>query len=188
MSNILTISDNITIDFNENKLVKKAIDGDKNSFICIFKKYKINLYKIAYMYVKDEEKALEILQETIVKGVFNIHKLKNPSYFKTWITRILINVAIDMNRKSSKIEQLDEGHNVIEHIETVSLEERIDLYNAVDLLKDNYKTVIIMKYFNDMKIKEIAEIMSIPQNTVKTYLTRARVELKNILKENYLDE
>ena len=45
-----------------------------------------------------------------------------------------------------------------------------------------------MKYFNDMKIKEIAEIMSIPQNTVKTYLTRARVELKNILKENYLDE
>ena len=93
-----------------------------------------------------------------------------------------------MNRKNSKIEQLDEGYNVIGHIETVSLEERIDLYNAVDLLKDNYKTVIIMKYFNDKKIKEIAEIMSIPENTVKTYLTRARVELKKILKENYLYE
>lgn len=188
MSNILTISNNITTNFDENSLVKKAINGDKNSFICIFKKYKINLYKIAYMYVKDEEKALEILQETIVKGVFNIHKLKNPSYFKTWITRILINVAIDMNRTSSKFEQLDEAHNIIEHIEAISLEERLDLYNAVDLLKDNYKTVIIMKYFNDMKIKEIAEIMSIPESTVKTYITRAKSTLKKILKENYLDE
>ena len=188
MSSILTINDTIIANFDENRLVKKAINGDKDSFICIFKKYKVNLYKIAYMYVKDEEKALEILQETIVKGVFNIHKLKNPSYFKTWITRVLINVAIDMNRKNSKTEQLGEEHNVIQCIEGISLAEKIDLYNAVDLLKENYKTVVVMKYFNDMKIKEISEIMSIPENTVKTYLTRAKVELKKILKEGYLSE
>ena len=81
MDNILNVKNNVTTIFDENMLVKKAINGEKNSFICIFKKYKVDLYKIAYMYVKDEEKALEILQETIVKGVFSIHKLKNPSYF-----------------------------------------------------------------------------------------------------------
>lgn len=93
-----------------------------------------------------------------------------------------------MNRRNSKTEQLGEEHNVIQYIAGVSVEEKIDLYNAVDLLKDNYKTVIIMKYFNDMKIKDIAEIMSLPENTVKTYLTRAKASLKKILKEDYLNE
>lgn len=72
MDNILNVKDNVITTFDENMLVKKAINGDKESFIYILKKYKVDLYKIAYMYVKDEEKALEILQETIVKGVFNI--------------------------------------------------------------------------------------------------------------------
>lgn len=188
MDNILNVKDNVITTFDENMLIKKAINGDKNSFICIFKKYKVDLYKIAYMYVKDEEKALEILQDTIVKGVFNINKLKNPSYFKTWITKVLINVSIDMNRKNSKTEQLGEKHDVIQYISGVSIEEKIDLYNAVDLLKDNYKTVIIMKYFSDMKINDISEIMSLPENTVKTYLTRAKASLKKILKEDYLNE
>lgn len=188
MDNILNVKDNVITTFDENMLIKKAIRGDKESFICILKIYKVYLYKIAYMYVKDEEKALEILQETIVKGVFNINKLKNPSYFKTWITKVLINVSIDMNRKNSKTEQLGEKHDAIQYISGVSIEEKIDLYNAVDLLKDNYKTVIIMKYFSDMKIKDISEIMSLPENTVKTYLNRAKASLKKILKEDYLNE
>ncbi|MDU2490665.1 MAG: sigma-70 family RNA polymerase sigma factor [Clostridium celatum] len=188
MIGTLTINNNIISNLDESKLIKKAIKGDKNSFVHVFKKYKLYLYKIAYMYVKDEEKALEILQETIVKGVFNIHKLKNPDYFKTWITRVLINVAIDINKKNSKLEQLNELHDVIQSKDSISVEEKIDLYNAVDLLKQNYKTVIIMKYFNDMKIKDIADVMDIPESTVKTYLTRAKAALKNTLKEGYLNE
>ena len=99
-----------------------------------------------------------------------------------------MNVAIDMNKRDSKTEKLGEENNVIQDISGISIEEKIDLYNAVDLLKDNYKTVIIMKYFNDMKIKDISKIMSLPENTVKTYLTRAKESLKKILKEDYLNE
>lgn len=188
MDSVLNIDDSIIDDLSEFRLIKKAINGDKNSFICVFKKYKVYLYKTAYMYVKDEEKALEIIQETIIKGVFNIHKLKNPNYFKTWITRILINTAFDMNKKDSKHEQLNEENAVIEYKKGISLEAKLDLYNAIDLLKDNYKTVVIMKYFNDMKIKDISEIMNIPENTIKTYITRAKAELKKILREDYLNE
>ena len=76
-------------------LAKKAKNGDSDAFTELYKIHKIYLYKIAYSYVKDENKALDIMQECAYKGFFYIHKLKNPNIFKTWITRVLINVAID---------------------------------------------------------------------------------------------
>lgn len=62
------------------------------------------------------------------------------------------------------------------------------MYNSVDLLRDKYKTVIILKYFNDMTIENISDVMEIPQNTVKTYLRRAKESLSKILREDYLNE
>ena len=188
MSNILAIKEILINDNDEYREVKRAIAGEKEAFANLIKINKVYLYKTAYMYVKDEEKSLEVLQETITRGLTNINKLKNPQYFKTWITRILINVAIDMNRKNSKTEQLTETSPIVEEKMSISLEERLDLYNAVDLLSENYKTVVIMKYFNDMKVKDISKVMNIPENTVKTYLNRAKGSLKNILKEGYLND
>lgn len=188
MSRDLAIRGILSNSNDEHKEIRKAISGEKEAFSNLIKQNKLYLYKTAYMYVKDEDKSLEVLQETIVRGIASISKLKNPMYFKTWITRILINVAIDMNRKNSKVEQLTEASEVIEEKNSISLEEKLDLYNAVDLLNENYKTVVIMKYFNDMKIKDIAEVMNVPENTVKTYLNRAKVSLKKILKEGYLND
>lgn len=70
----------------------------------------------------------------------------------------------------------------------ISVDEKLDLYNAIDLLRDNYKTVIILKYFNDMTIESISKIMETPENTVKTYLRRAKDSLGKILKEGYLND
>lgn len=169
------------------KDIKKAINGDKNAFTNIIKDNKEYLYKTAYMYVKDEAKALEILQETIMRGYKGINKLNEPSFFKTWITRILINVAVDTIKREAKITEINESI-CVELNKSIYIEERLDLYNAVDLLRDKYKTIVIMKYFNDMKIKDISILMDIPENTVKTSLNRAKKELRTILREGYLNE
>lgn len=184
---VLAIKNNLTTDLEYNMEVKKAIKGDKAAFSYLIKEHKSYLYKTAFMYVKNEDKALDIFQETIAKAIANIHKLKNPTYFKTWITRILINAAYDMNKNKIELNGIEEN-TLIYASEDISIEERLDLYEAVDLLRDNYKTVIILKYFNDIKTKEIAIIMNIPENTVKTFLSRAKYELKNILKEGYLND
>ena len=63
-------------------------------------------------------------------------------------------------------------------------EDRMDLYNAIDGLKEKYKTVIILKYYNNMSIEEIANTMGIPINTVKSHLRRAKESLGNILEES----
>ncbi len=83
---------------------------------------------------------------------------------------------------------LDESTPIRKEKCEISTEEKLDLYNAIDLLNDNYKTVIIMMYFNDMKIKDISRVMEIPENTVKIYLRRAKQALGEVLKEGYLNE
>ncbi|AMN34757.1 sigma-70 family RNA polymerase sigma factor [Clostridium perfringens] len=173
---------------NEIKLIKESMKGNKESFGILIKKNKEYLYKMAFLYVKDEQDALEVIHETIYRAFLNIEKLKKAKFFNTWITRILINVSIDFLKKKGKNEMLDESTPIIKEKCEISTEEKLDLYNAIDLLNDNYKTVIIMMYFNDMKIKDISKVMEIPENTVKTYLRRAKQALGEVLKEGYLNE
>ncbi|MDU2658292.1 sigma-70 family RNA polymerase sigma factor [Clostridium perfringens] len=173
---------------NEIKLIKESMKGNKESFGILIKNNKEYLYKMAFLYVKDEQDALEVIHETVYRAFLNIEKLKKAKFFNTWITRILINVSIDFLKKKGKNEMLDESTPVIKEKCEISTEEKLDLYNAIDLLNDNYKTVIIMMYFNDMKIKDISKVMEIPENTVKTYLRRAKQALGEVLKEGYLNE
>ncbi|HII4402404.1 TPA: sigma-70 family RNA polymerase sigma factor [Clostridium perfringens] len=173
---------------NEIRLIKESMKGNKESFGILIKNNKEYLYKMAFLYVKDEQDALEVIHETVYRAFLNIEKLKKAKFFNTWITRILINVSIDFLKKKGKNEMLDESTPIIKERCEISTEEKLDLYNAIDLLNDNYKTVIIMMYFNDMKIKDISKVMETPENTVKTYLRRAKQALGEILKEGYLDE
>lgn len=173
---------------NEIRLIKESMKGNKESFGILIKNNKEYLYKMAFLYVKDEQDALEVIHETVYRGFLNIEKLKKAKFFNTWITRILINVSIDFLKKKGKNEMLDENTPIRKEKCEISTEEKLDLYNAIDLLNDNYKTVIIMMYFNDMKIKDISRVMEIPENTVKTYLRRAKQALGEVLKEGYLNE
>jgi RNA polymerase sigma-70 factor (ECF subfamily) len=136
--------------------------------------------------VKNEEDALEILQECTYRAMISIGKLKKHEYFKTWITRIVINCSLDFINKGNIVCPLNDEVNI--EAKDISIDEKLDLYNAIDLLRDNYKTVIILKYFNDMTIENIARVMEAPENTVKTYLRRAKESLNKILKEGYLNE
>ncbi|MDU7110966.1 MAG: sigma-70 family RNA polymerase sigma factor [Clostridium perfringens] len=175
-------------ELNEIKLIKESIKGNKESFGILIKNNKEYLYKMAFLYVKDEQDALEVIHETVYRAFLNIEKLKKAKFFNTWITKILINVSIDFLKKKGKNEMLDESTPIRKEKCEISTEEKLDLYNAIDLLNDNYKTVIIMMYFNDMKIKDISKVMEIPENTVKTYLRRAKQALGEVLKEGYLNE
>ncbi|MFR7935755.1 MAG: sigma-70 family RNA polymerase sigma factor [Clostridium perfringens] len=173
---------------NEIRLIKESMKGNKESFGILIKNNKEYLYKMAFLYVKDEQDALEVIHETVYRAFLNIEKLKKAKFFNTWITRILINLSIDFLKKKGKNEMLDESTPIRKERCEISTEEKLDLYNAIDLLNDNYKTVIIMMYFNDMKIKDISKVMEIPENTVKTYLRRAKQALGEVLKEGYLNE
>lgn len=170
-------------------IVKKAKKGDDKAFAQLINMNKEKLYKIAYIYVKNEQDALDILSDTIYKAYLNLNKLKDTQFFNTWIVRILINTAANQTKNNKKIVYIDDYEQVkSEEIHNMSdsdfnIPKNLDLYNAIDKLDTKYKNVVILRYFQDMTISQIAKILNHPEGTVKSYLFRALKKLKIELKE-----
>lgn len=141
------------------------------------------LYRIAFSYSKNEEAALDIVQEAITKALKNINKLRKESYIKTWFYRILINEALQYIRKNKRILtcELEAIENKVDC--NADLAEGLDIYKYVQNLNEKLKTVIILRFFEDMKISEIARITKTNESTVKSRLYKGLKELKRLIEE-----
>ncbi len=173
---------------NIDSIIKKAIKGDEVSFSKLIDLNKEKLYRISYMYVKNEQDTLDIVSSTVFKAYLNINKLKDPKLFNTWIIRILINTAADQLKKTKKIIYID-NYEQFENLNKTNefefkLANDMDLYNAVDKLDMKYKNLIILKYFEDMTISQISKLLNQSEGTIKVYLSRALKKLKiDLMKE-----
>lgn len=167
--------------------VRRAMRGSVEAYGILIEKQKEYLYRMAYLYAGNEDAALEIVQETVLRAFRSIRKLREPGLFRSWITRILINVSKDYYKREMRYEAAAETEAPQEE-NGVSAEERLDLYRAIGSLPEKYRTVVILRYFDELKLDEIAYITGIPRGTVSAWLTRARQELRNSLKEGYLNE
>ncbi|MEY9979494.1 RNA polymerase sigma-70 factor (ECF subfamily) [Lysinibacillus sp. RC79] len=160
-------------------LLSDAKKGNNQAFIELLQEEKVKLYKMAYIYMKNENDALDVVQETIARAYANIHTVKEEQYFATWLMRILINTALEMLRKNQKIVPLLEQQAEQEQISTN--DEKLDLLQAIEQLEEKYKTVILLRYYRDLQIKEIADLLGCPEGTVKTNVHRGIQQLKKYL-------
>lgn len=119
---------------------------------------------------------------SIYKAFISIKQLKDPHYFSTWISRILINTALDLIKKNNRMIPYSDVDGC-RCDQSLRIEERLDLVEAIERLEVKYKTVIILRFYNDLSIKQIAELLECPEGTVKTRLHRAIEQLKLDLKE-----
>lgn len=162
------------------KLVERAAKGNREAFGELVILHQEYLYRLAYLYTKNEQDALDAVQECAMRAMIAMDKLREPAYFKTWITRILINSIYLAQKKNGRHSPFEEYSGAAPEL-PVSIEEKTDLYDAIDLLPPSWKTVVILHYFQGMKIKEIAQVMNIPAGSVKAYLFRAKEALKKQL-------
>jgi len=166
----------------EEKVIK-AIKGDDNAFYELISERRGQLYRTAYTYAKNKEDALDIVSETVYKAYLSIKKLKEPRFFNTWLTRILINCSLDYIKKNKKVVDFQMCTVFDEKVKDENKEEVIDLHNALDKLNENCKTIVILKYFQDLTITEVAEVLQCPIGTIKTNLHKALSQLRISLKE-----
>ena len=171
------------------KLVARAKNGDKQAFETLMHEEKEKLYKMAFIYMKNENDALEVFQETVLKAFTSIHSLKKDSYFSTWITRILINTALRMLNNQKNIVPINLGMDEVGGQDRhVSVEVQIDLMHALEEMEEKYKTVLLLRYYEDFTVKQIAAFLDCPEGTVKTNIHRGLEQLKSKLKGVYADE
>lgn len=166
---------------NEEELVKAAQNGDNSAFyelMCLCSK---SLYKIAYSYLDNEQDALEAVQETTCRAYVKLKRLRQPQYFKTWVTKILINYCIDELKRRKKLTELSTEELAEENITNI---DNMDLVKALNKLDSKYKQVIVLKYFQDMTTEEIASILERPEGTIKTWLHRGLSILRSYFKKD----
>lgn len=173
------------------KLVKMARKGNDEAFEQLIHSVRDKLYRTAYSYVRNEQDALDMYQETIYQAYTNLKKLKEPERFHGWIIKIIVFKSIDFIRKESRHFTTGDDAFFAKLISVESVDDVVhsmDLTEAFAFLNPKYKSVILLRYYHDLSIKEIATIMKFPEGTVKSYLNRAKKELRPILKEGYIHE
>ena len=127
------------------------------------------LYRAAYLYLGSEADALEAVDEAVYQAFRNLKKLREPQFFETWLTRILINQCnkeLRRRRRFARVEELPETA-VAENFDHLPLKE------AIQRLPEELRSVIILRYFADYTQAETADTLGIPQGTVATRQRRA---------------
>lgn len=170
------------------KKVQKAKKGNHKAFQELIEEEKIKLYKIAYIYMKNEDDALEVFQETVYKALISINSLKDERYFSTWITRILINNAIDLLNKRKRVIPMEREILESKVPSYTPSEQNYDLLEAITELDEKHKSVLVLRYYKDYSIKQIAEILDCPEGTVKTNIHRGIQQLREKMKEDCVNE
>lgn len=169
-------------------LVRQLKDGKSEAFDLLYEKYKNLAIRTAYLITGNLPDSEDIVQETFVKVYLHIAGLKNDSGFKPWMMQILVRTAYRAGRKSSReipdddMESRMENQAVISPLRQMMKREEAEMiYRAVASLPVKQRTVVVLYYYNDLSVAEIAELLECREGTVKSRLHTARKRLKGAL-------
>ena len=175
-------------------LVAATKAGDSKAFEDLYNHYYGKIFALARMTVKNDANAEDILQDTFISAWKNMHSLADPAAFNTWLQKIALNQCYSLLRKKNITIQMDEESDIEDFTEEPSNEllpsiyaERDDLRvrlgKIIDGLSDIQKQTVVLYYFNEQKVEEIAYIMDCNVGTVKKRLFLARKAIRTEVEE-----
>lgn len=153
-------------------LIAKAKGRDKDAFIELIELYTQDMYKVALAILMNDQDVADAIQDTILTCWEKMYTLKCNRYFKTWLTRILINHCYDILKKQKNMVDFEESE-----LPSVTDQYNLELKEAMKCLDDKYRIPIIMFYWQGYSASEIAQLLKIPIETVRTRLKRGKKKL-----------
>lgn len=153
------------------ELVTRAQRGDPDAFAELIQSQMQNMYKTARSILKQDADVADAISDTILSCWEQLKNLKNPGFFRTWMTRILINKCYDQVRKNKTVSveefPMEQGYQE-------SGFENIEWKETLDALPEKYRMTMMLYYVEGFKISEIGQILEISEGTVKSRLARGR--------------
>ncbi len=175
--------------YTDEELVKELINGNEKAFDYLYRRYSRKVYSIIARITKDEDLAEDIMQEVFVKTYKNIKNFKFKSTFFTWLYRIAVNTALTGLKKKSKLKESELNQEILpsesspdKKLEGEYIKQQIEA--AVDTLPEKQRLIFSLRFYEDLKYSEIAEITKISLNACKTnyhYATNALKEKLGVL-------
>jgi RNA polymerase sigma-70 factor (ECF subfamily) len=185
---------------SDQEVVAQAREGHEDAFRELVRRYQRPVFSLVYRMVRDRELAEDLAQETFVKVLNAIDSYKPAFKFSSWIFKIANNAAIDHLRRreldtlslegapdattpdrveATTLQISDHAESALEELEARELGSAIE--RAIELLRPEYRSCILLRHVEGRSYEEIAEILDLPLGTVKTYIHRARAQLKQAL-------
>lgn len=152
-------------------------------FVPFIRENKERFYLLAYSYTKNEQDALDVVQDSIQKAIIALDNIEQVDYMKSWFYKIVVRTAIDFLRKHKRLQVTDD--ETLQHLTPAQedIYENVDLEHALAELPQMYREVIILHYFEDLKLVDVADILCINLSTTKSRLYKALKILKIQLQE-----
>lgn len=170
------------------ELVRKMQTGDEEAFSRIYEKYRDVVYRTACLIMGDAAGGEDVAQDTWVDVYLHCHQLKNAESFRCWLFRILNRNAWNISKKRKHeipdeyvLEKADGSDLRSPEYSFLEQEQENEVQRAVDHLKHKQKVAVILYYYNELSIKEIAAVTGSTEGTVKTRLFAARKKLAQLL-------
>ncbi len=188
-------------DKGDHELVKRVQEGDSKAFRRLFDKYHRRAFAVAMGVVKNEDDALDAVQEAFVKVHKNIDKFQGSSSFYTWLYRIVMNVSIDHVRRTSRRKNLDFDERALHEESEVAGDGALvpnvtnanpgkaalrrelggAIHEALQELPEHHRAVIVLREVEGMSYEEMAEALEVPKGTVMSRLFHARKKMQAAL-------
>ena len=170
---------------DEKEIIRAILSGDTEKYRLLLERYQPGLVRHCFAMTHDYETANDLTQEASIKAYLNLKKYQESYRFSTWLYKIATNLCLDFLRKKRHI-SLDDIPEPVSNSSTpqeqlIQKESASEVHKAVRSLPLKYQTVISLYYWQEQKYEEIAEIMNVPVNTVRTWLKRAKEQLKEEL-------
>ena len=169
-------------------LVSQCVAGNEDAISHLFRQYELGVYRLALSIVDDPAEASEITQETFISALNALEKYQEKQSFKAWLYTITVNCSRSHLRKRRTKNKLLATLTHIFRVEVekqtmpedafVQNEKEAALWKSLNQLDENLRSVVVLRYFQELPIREIAEILSIPEGTIHSRLHTAREQLR----------
>lgn len=178
------ISSEKPIKDDDHDIVRRVLFESTNAYESLVVKYQRPVYNLFLRMIHDRDEAEELTQIVFIKAYEALSAFSFEYRFFSWLYRIAVNQALNELKKQRRFVDIEKIKNISEEaIEKDSDKNRL-LQNAIDKLKDKYKAVIVLKYFQQLSYKEVAFALNITEKKVRSRLYDARLQLKETLERN----
>jgi len=165
----------------DSELVRRAQSGDARAFTTLVRRHERSLYATAYAITRSQWDAADAVQDALTDAYTHIRGLRDPARFGAWVSRIVVNECNNVLRKRARVVLVEDPPEPQAFVWD-GPEGGLDLMRAVQELTPDHREVIALRYFRDLKVADIAEVLGCPAGTVKSRLNRALGSLEATLR------
>jgi RNA polymerase sigma-70 factor (ECF subfamily) len=181
--------DNVTSgELSDLELVVQAKKGDAEAFSVLVQRHQNMVYNLAYRFMRDSALAEDMAQESFLKAFRLLNGFRGDCNFSTWMYRVTVSVCLtEINRRKKRqeveLQPVDARQETDPRVESSDMFEHIR--NCVKLLPARYASIITLYYLKEIPYEEIAQVMEVPMGTLKTWMYRARNQLRGIVEKEF---